>query len=125
LDLLIESVPPLTATGPGCSLKRRDTFFLKIDFHRLLADLTFQLRDPIGIEFALRLRTLARKGQVAFRAPLASPSLQPLGAELIHASHFRHTLSGIDLAHRSYLQFTGIFLSGHQHCSPPFNVAGP
>jgi hypothetical protein len=32
---------------------------------------------------------------------------------------------GVDLAHRSYLQFTGIFLSGHQHCSPPFNVAGP
>jgi hypothetical protein len=29
------------------------------------------------------------------------------------------------LAHRSNLQFTGILLSGHQHCSPPFNVAGP
>src|SRR5580658_174324 len=28
----------------------------------------FQLRDPIGIEFALRLRTLARKRQVLSRA---------------------------------------------------------
>src|SRR5580698_3329977 len=71
------------------------------------------------------LLTLARKGQLAYRAPLASPSLQSLGAELIHASYLRHAFSGVDLAHRSQLQFTGIFLSGHQHCSPPFNVAGP
>jgi len=27
LNLLIESVPPLTATGRGCFLKRRNTFF--------------------------------------------------------------------------------------------------
>jgi hypothetical protein len=27
--------------------------------------------------------------------------------------------------HRGDLQFTGILLSGHQHNSPPFNVAGP
>jgi hypothetical protein len=35
------------------------------------------------------------------------------------------TLSGVNLSHRSNLQFTGILLSGHQHGSPPFNVAGP
>jgi len=29
LDLLIESVPPLTATGRRCSLKRRNAFFKK------------------------------------------------------------------------------------------------
>src|SRR5260370_39183031 len=57
--------------------------------------------------------------------PLAFPGLQSLGTELIHASHLRVTLSGVDLSHRSYLQFTGILLSGHQHGSPPFNVAGP
>src|ERR1700680_4626248 len=51
--------------------------------------------------------------------------LHSLGTELIQASHLRHTFSGVDLAHRSQLQFTGILLSGHQHCSPPFNVAGP
>src|SRR5260370_41598034 len=51
--------------------------------------------------------------------------LQSLGTELIHASHLRVTLSAVDLSHRSYLQFTGILLSGHQHGSPPFNVAGP
>src|SRR5207237_4697417 len=69
--------------------------------------------------------TLARKCQLAFGSPLAFPGLQSLGTELIHASHLRDTLSGVDLPHHSYLQFTGILLSGHQHGSPPFNVAGP
>src|SRR5439155_20064796 len=66
-----------------------------------------------------------RKCQLAFGSPLAFPGLQSLGTELIHASHLRDTLSGVDLPHHSYLQFTGILLSGHQHGSPPFNVAGP
>src|SRR5437899_7003789 len=65
------------------------------------------------------------KRQRAFGWPRAFPGLQSLGTELIHASHLRDTLSGVDLPHRSYLQFTGILLSGHQHGSPPFNVAGP
>src|SRR5256886_2458030 len=91
----------------------------------MVADLAFQLRDPLGIESALRACTLARKCQLAFGSPLAFPGLQSLGTELIHASHLRDTLSGVDLPHHSYLQFTGILLSGHQHGSPPFNVAGP
>ena len=110
---------------PFDEILKAQRFFKKIDFHRLLADFTFQLTDPIGIQFGLGLRTLARKRQFALRSPLASPRLQPLRTELIHASHLRHTFSGVDLAHRSQLQFTGILLSGHQHCSPPFNVAGP
>jgi hypothetical protein len=51
--------------------------------------------------------------------------LEPPGTQLIHASPLRHTFSGVGLAPRSHLQFTGIFLSGHQHCSPPSYVAGP
>src|SRR5438445_3871556 len=96
-----------------------------MDFHCLLSDLAFQLSDPLGIESGLRACTLARKRQLALRSPLAFPGLQSLETELIHASHLRDTLSGVDLSHRSYLQFTGILLSGHQHGSPPFNVAGP
>src|SRR5260370_41743191 len=41
------------------------------------------------------------------------------------ARHLGHTLSQVDRAHHSNLQFAGIFLSGHKHCSPPFNVIGP
>src|SRR5438552_17815394 len=37
----------------------------------------------------------------------------------------RHTLSCIQLAHRRDFQFAGILLSGHLHCSPPFNVNCP
>src|SRR5256886_9010540 len=91
----------------------------------MVADLAFQLRDLLGIESALRACTLASKCRLAFGSPLAFPGLQSLGTELIHASHLRDTLSGVDLPHHSYLQLTGILLSGHQHGSPPFNVAGP
>src|SRR2546423_13531403 len=40
-------------------------------------------------------------------------------------SYLSHTLSRVHIAHRSDLQFPGILLSGHKHCSPPFNVIGP
>ena len=83
---------------PFDEILKAQRFFKKIDFHRLLADFTFQLTDPIGIQFGLGLRTLARKRQFALRSPLASPRLQPLRTELIHASHLRHTFSGVDLA---------------------------
>src|SRR6516164_7176918 len=68
---------------------------------------------------------MARKGALAFGAPLASPGLQPIRTDLIHARHLGHTLSRVELAHDGNLQFAGILLSGHKHCSPPFNVIGP
>src|SRR6266540_68394 len=37
----------------------------------------------------------------------------------------RSPVAWTELIHASHLQFTGILLSGHQHGSPPFNVAGP
>src|ERR1700722_11208990 len=37
----------------------------------------------------------------------------------------RHTLACIQLAHRRDFQLAGILLSGHIHCSPPFNVNCP
>jgi hypothetical protein len=46
-------------------------FLKKIDFHRLLANLTFQGRDPIGIQSGLGLRTLAGNAS----SPLARHSL--------------------------------------------------
>src|SRR6516225_4843381 len=68
---------------------------------------------------------MARKGALAFGAPLPSPGLQPIRTDLIHARHLGHTLSRVELAHDGNLQFAGILLSGHKHCSPPFNVIGP
>src|SRR6516162_3863044 len=68
---------------------------------------------------------MTRKGTLAFGAPLPSPGLQPIRTDLIHARHLGHTLSRVELAHDGNLQFAGILLSGHKHCSPPFNVIGP
>jgi hypothetical protein len=86
----------LTAVGSGCSLRRRNAFFKKIDFHHLLADFTFPLRDPIAIESG----AAAHPCQQTSVRPVAR---HPLGSELMHASHLRHALSGVDLAHPSHL----------------------
>jgi hypothetical protein len=47
--------------------------------------------------------------------PLAFPVLQPFGTDLILTGHLGHAFARVQLAHASNLQFTGIFLSGHQH----------
>src|SRR5215469_10300699 len=65
------------------------------------------------------------KRQLAFGAPFASPGHQSIGTYLISARHFRCALARVQLAHNGNLQLAGILLSGHKHCSPPFNVIGP
>src|SRR5436853_1274574 len=111
--------------GQGLFPETPQGFFLKIDLYRLLSYLTFQQGDVLGIQSRVRASSLARKCQLTFGSPLAFPDLQPSGTELIHASHLGHTLSGVDLPHCGDLQFPGILLSGHKHCSPPFNVICP
>src|SRR5215475_6996658 len=79
----------------------------------------------LAIQSGLRTRPFAGKRQLTFGTPLTFPVLQPLGADLILTGHLGHTLARVQLAHASHFQFAGIFLSGHQHRSPLFTVAGP
>src|SRR5262249_660306 len=58
-------------------------------------------------------------------APLTSPGLQPFRTYLVGARHLPYAFPRVQLAHRGDFQFAGMLLSGHKHCSPPFNVIGP
>src|SRR5215469_6802493 len=64
-------------------------------------------------------------GLGARRTGVTFPGLKPFRTELILSSYLSYALARVQLAHAGNLQFAGILLSGHQHRSPPFNVAGP
>src|SRR4029077_8393119 len=80
----------------------------------------------LPIRFRLGLCSMTRKRQLfPSSAPLTSPGLQPFRTYLVGARHLPYAFPRVQLAHRCDFQFAGILLSGHKHCSPPFNVIGP
>src|SRR5215470_5807962 len=107
-DLLVEPVVPLPTTGGTCSLKRRKTFFKK----SISIACCPILRSSSGI------RCSSSFPWVCAACP-GNARCSP------RARYFRYALPGVQLAHGSNLQLAGILLSGHKHCSPPFNVTCP
>src|ERR1700733_1612964 len=121
LAQLLQTGPPATDDGWRVMIPEMlQGFFLKIVFHRELADLTFQFADPAGVVYGGQTRTASSdsgKRQIPLGAPFASPTIQQMGAYLILARDLTGGRAGIERLHRRDLQIATVNSSGQIHSS--------